>query len=327
MVRSLPKNFEEKDLHLFANDLVMVILVPQLNHLSNLIIDYNGNCFNLFSSVACNKLSISKEAKTRSALCILKDFCKVCFRRKTIYVNNAGWVCDLWSQNYFHWFFDTLPKLIIMEMSFPNYSILIPENLYENEFIQQSILHFKLKFVILPSFNLVKAKHYIGVPNLSPSGNYIPMVISLLREKFSISCEKPFRKIFVIREPHLKREIVNINEVNSILKKYSFEILSLNKIKLQEQIKIFSETSLFIAVHGAALTNMLFMPKKSSVMELRRKDDASNNCYFSLASALEIPYYYQLCEVDNYTKPTQENNFKVCPIQLEKNIEQMLGLK
>ena len=323
--RSLPRNFEEKDLHLFAHELEVLIPAQAFAHNNNLIIDYNGNCLDLFSPDASGQLSTNKETKRRNRFFIFKDFCKAYLKRKIIYIDNASWVCDEWSQNYFHWFLDTLPKLIIIEMNFPQFSILIPKHLYEKEFIQQSLLYFKLQIVVLENFNLVKAKKYIHLPDLSVSGNYIPDLVSSLRAKFLVNDKKTLRKVFVIREEYLNRAIINISEVKDVLKKYSFEIITLNGERLLDQIKIFSETAIFITVHGAALTNMLFMPRDGAVMELRRNDDALNNCYFSLASVLKISYYYQLCEVDNYRKSTQENSFKVCTISLEKNILQIFG--
>jgi hypothetical protein len=40
---------------------------------------------------------------------------------------------------------------------------------------------------------------------------------------------------------------------------------------------------------------MLFMPSGASVLELRHQTDCVNNCYFTLASALDLKYFYQTC--------------------------------
>jgi capsular polysaccharide biosynthesis protein len=52
-------------------------------------------------------------------------------------------------------------------------------------------------------------------------------------------------------------------------------------------------------VHGAGLTNMMFMSKGSKILEIRGKGDSSNNCFFSLASDLEMKYYYFLSDTEN----------------------------
>ncbi len=41
---------------------------------------------------------------------------------------------------------------------------------------------------------------------------------------------------------------------------------------------------------------MLFMREGQQVLELRRRGDAHNNCYFTLASAMGHDYYYLLCD-------------------------------
>jgi hypothetical protein len=47
---------------------------------------------------------------------------------------------------------------------------------------------------------------------------------------------------------------------------------------------------------------MIFMPAATSVLELRYQNDRHNNCYYALASALDIDYYYQQCLPVNTTE-------------------------
>jgi len=61
---------------------------------------------------------------------------------------------------------------------------------------------------------------------------------------------------------------------------------------------------------------MMFMKKGGKVIEVRRKGDSINNCYFSLASDLEHDYYYinalsennNLFESDCYLDPNKLEN-------------------
>ena len=68
---------------------------------------------------------------------------------------------------------------------------------------------------------------------------------------------------------------------------------------------------------------MLFMKPSSSVFELRAKN-FTNNCYFDLASALNLKYFYQLCDSDNQDNDNQLSNLTVDCQMLKENIEQML---
>ena len=63
-------------------------------------------------------------------------------------------------------------------------------------------------------------------------------------------------------------------------------------LKVKEQLDIFSNCKTLIAIHGAGLTNMIFMQPNSNILEIRQENDCSSNCYFSMSSALDHNYYY-----------------------------------
>ncbi|CAI7908646.1 unnamed protein product [Closterium sp. NIES-53] len=58
---------------------------------------------------------------------------------------------------------------------------------------------------------------------------------------------------------------------------------------LQAQ-KLFRRARLFVAGHGAAMANMVFMPANATVLEIR-PDKYENACYHHLAYACELRYY------------------------------------
>lgn len=55
-----------------------------------------------------------------------------------------------------------------------------------------------------------------------------------------------------------------------------------------------AEKELLVYHHGATLTNMLFMQEVKKVLELKSIRDSKTQCYFKLASALGLQYYYIL---------------------------------
>ena len=69
-------------------------------------------------------------------------------------------------------------------------------------------------------------------------------------------------------------------------------------LSFKEQVSIVFHAKCLISNHGAGLTNMLFMEADTAVLEFRHYEDTHNNCYFSLASALNIKYFYQTCQSD-----------------------------
>jgi capsular polysaccharide biosynthesis protein len=60
-----------------------------------------------------------------------------------------------------------------------------------------------------------------------------------------------------------------------------------------------SETNIIISNHGAGLTNMIFMPDNSKVIELKPDANNINNCFFNLAIGLDHEYYYTINKGNN----------------------------
>ena len=87
-----------------------------------------------------------------------------------------------------------------------------------------------------------------------------------------------------------------------MLKQFGLESYCLEDISFLDQIRLLAQAKLLISNHGAGLTNMLFMPAGSRVIEFRKENDCINNCYFSLANALGLDYLYLL------TKPLKDDH-------------------
>lgn len=87
-----------------------------------------------------------------------------------------------------------------------------------------------------------------------------------------------------------------------------------------------SETKALGGLHGAGLTNMVFMPPGGHVLEVRFRGDAHNNCYFSLASAMEHGYWYVLAdfargsEVHDADARVEKENFQDILQRLESHL-------
>lgn len=90
---------------------------------------------------------------------------------------------------------------------------------------------------------------------------------------------------------------------------------------MAEQIKMMAQTKVLVALHGAALTNMLFMQKNQKVVELRNIDDKKTNCYFNLASALGQQYFYTLNQGDS--KNSIVSDFTIDLKALEEILEEI----
>src|SRR6185295_8017269 len=106
-----------------------------------------------------------------------------------------------------------------------------------------------------------------------------------------------------------RRRVLNEAEVSGLLREYGFVTLYFEDYTFEKQVHLSSNATMLISIHGAGLTNMLFMKEKASVLEFRPKNDHTNLCYYALASALDLNYYYQFGEAGDPTQSIHDDLF------------------
>jgi capsular polysaccharide biosynthesis protein len=318
--RVLPENFAQKDLFHFKSDLEVVIPEIDLLSLSNVILIqrylYKRNGIILGQYVHTHGVSF----KTR-----IKSALKPLFylgRKKE--VEKGIWALDTWSKGYFHWLTDFLPRCISAEEYWKDYTILIPSYYLELGYINESCKFFGfevLPYEISGSYTI----NNLILPSRLQSCAFDPDQIKNVRSKFREYDgfdEVPIRRIYISRSKSLRRKITNEEEMESVLKSFGFESFCLESLSFSEQRKLMSESSWIVSNHGAGLTNMIFLPEHSKVLELKADVRTINNCYFNLARALDHEYYYLLNESDS--EDIQKANIKVDTNKLRSILEKIL---
>ncbi|GJP30911.1 hypothetical protein CLOM_g4206 [Closterium sp. NIES-68] len=99
--------------------------------------------------------------------------------------------------------------------------------------------------------------------------------------------------VVVARRLVKKRSITNFNEVEQLVERMfpTERIVMFNgSLSILEARDLFRRTRLFVAGHGAALTNVIFMPEKASVLEIR-PDGCEIVCYNHLSYACSLTYH------------------------------------
>lgn len=59
--------------------------------------------------------------------------------------------------------------------------------------------------------------------------------------------------------------------------------------------ELFNRAVLVLGVHGAAMTNIIFMPFHATLVELRPRD-YDNACYHHLSEVCDLNYFLHLCD-------------------------------
>ncbi len=235
-------------------------------------------------------------------------------------IEKGVWITDNWSVNYFHWFTDALTRLENVRIYLSGHTVLLPARIKKFEYTWKSLELLGYSYTFLDDKTPTSINELILPSHATNSGGFIPTLINSVRENFLSGSKqtKPFRKIYISRRKAEKRRLLNEEQFIDKLKQHDFEVHCLEDYTLQQKITLMNESTVVIGLHGAGLTNMLFMQAGTSVIELRKEGDTHNNAFFSLASALEIKYYYFKCEADD--TDMQKVDFKMPESELNNLI-------
>jgi capsular polysaccharide biosynthesis protein len=329
-VRKLPANFEQADFGLFGHELKRVITATVLRRLEGITVHPAGILFR-GSEVLPESFpsphyldawsGSGDELKAR----IKNDLLKAHRRLE----RDAVWVTDIWSQGYFHWMTDALPRLFTMRGRMGDAPLLLPGAYAGERYIKSSLKPFfveEIKFIHQP----LHCASLRMPTHTAPSGNYNESLIRGLRSLYTDFYREARGggagdKIYVSRGKAQRRKVVNEEECVTVLGRYGFKTVYFEDHSFEQQAKIALDARYIISIHGAGLTNLLFMRPGGSVLELRQNGDALNNCYFSLASASGLEYFYQLCRSKNPGEDAHTADLIVDCRLLRKNVELMLA--
>jgi len=86
------------------------------------------------------------------------------------------------------------------------------------------------------------------------------------------------------------RALTNHLKIAEVLDSYGVMALEADEYFFANQIKIFSEITLFIAVGGAVVSNIIFMEESAAVLVLENKSSAKLGIWKELAIGLGLRY-------------------------------------
>ena len=313
--REAPLNLESADNILFSHEFKrkfekgIILRIPWIC-IKNQCFYYNTT-FSIANYLRYNSILINFKSRIGYLYFIVKSI--LLFRLKII---SKPAVCftDSWSHGYFHWMYDSLPRLILSLENSNNF-IILPNEFQNIDYVKSSLelLNFNnIKYTKPNSIFLFK--RLIFPTHSAPTGNFDPLVIHKLRDKLLSNIEtslKIYDRIYISREKSMRRKVINEEALSSVLKRNGFHVLCMEDYSWKEQMYIFMTCNVLIGIHGAGLSNMIFMKEHSKVIEIRKKGDIINNCYFSLASALKHDYLYLQAQIIGSNEYIQENNFIV----------------
>lgn len=223
-------------------------------------------------------------------------------------------------RNYYHWLFDVLPRLHLLEGVRPQIEkYALPEALSA---VQLESLRYA---GVNPSqiFPLVRGRKVycerLLVPSLPGSEGSVPdWTVQFLRSTFGAPSRgrEPRRKIYLSRADATERRVVNEPELITLLEARGFDVVTPGDLSFREQVRLFADADTVVGAHGAGLANLVFADD-CRVVELFSPQYLRPDCYFTLCRQLGHHYRFLVGTATG----GRWGDVTIHPKQLERTLE------
>jgi hypothetical protein len=196
---------------------------------------------------------------------------------------------------YFHWLFDILPRLDLIDRSGVKRSSI-------DGFLVSNSTSFQketLSQLGIPASKILTPENYPHIQAsqlIVPSFPGQPAWMSLqacqwLRRQFLDEYPKSSTRLYISRRETSNRRIINEDEVMIFLDKLGFQSVVLESFTVQEQATLLSSATVVVAPHGGGLSNLVFCAPETIVIEIFSPHFVYP-CYWLISNLLHLQYYY-----------------------------------
>lgn len=194
--------------------------------------------------------------------------------------------------NYYHFLIESLPRILRIKEVNPSVTFVTDRRLPD---LAQDILNFAgIDNEILIMSGVVETNN-LWICEPSPLFLPHPDDLQLLSIKLGVRVnsrvekEKPFSENIYISRSKSSRSLLNESDLEQYLSNRGFDILHLETMSVDEQIRRVQKAKVVIAPHGAGLSNLVFMGKGSKVIEIS-SGEWWWPCFRRMAYSLDLNY-------------------------------------
>ena len=296
VARQPPINLKLKDSCLFSKEFSREM--PDLKEYYYKNININSNEYLWKNFRFLEDTFFRRESRRKSKISNIKFLIKATFKKKKI-IKKGLWLIDNWSHGYFHWFGDVLQKYAALSPT--NAKLILPGSYSNNEYIISSSKFLKIELEFIKNNEIIKCNHLTIIRTTFKSGNYYPQLItklktSLLKANTKNKKIKNCKIIYISRQKSSRRKVINEEALIKTIKRHNGNVFYFEDYDWIDQLNLIKNCKILICPHGASIMNILFAKTRIKIIELRHEESNTQNMYFSLASALNLDYYYLKCE-------------------------------
>lgn len=200
--------------------------------------------------------------------------------------------------NYYHWVMDGLTRLCQLECLPSDTGILMHKlaKPFAREALAQLGLSERVRYV--DEDHLLVEEYYFLSPT-AISGCANPLGLSWLRKRFLNEklTEVGTEKLFITRRA-ATRTVLDLELVENAFMRAGWTIVDPAKMNWDSQRLLFSKAAMVAGIHGAGMTNLVWVPAGTPVVEWM-PSKFRNACYEGISILLGNPHHVMLCPSDN----------------------------
>jgi len=213
--------------------------------------------------------------------------------------------------NYSFWINSFLPRLVQAENAgiLNDVKLIVPEGWKNIPYVWDSLEAFNISKEIIPADSHLFVDHLIMPETRKWTYSFNPQVIQNTSSKlidYALKTTDAIRsntkKIYLTRSQRGVRCAENEEAVLALVVKFGYTPISFEDFSIWQQVLIMQQATHFISIHGAGMSNLMFMPPNSAVLELINRPYAHAEYTFpfwTLANSVQVRYFMQLCDVVN----------------------------
>ena len=318
-----PINISDKLIKLLESKKKYIVSYPKIRRINDVFVTYdgivlknyflvNGCAFNLigrqdntfyyqFWREAIEKFFISKYGKSIPSIKLDNN--------KSYLLIHSKWF------NYAFWINAFLPRLFqaINELGSQSLNLIAPESWKSIPFVMDTLDKINIEIQWVPIDHQIFIKSLIMPETRKWTSSFNPDIIRYTRSELvkyvNINLDKKFpQKIYLTRSKRGNRCASNEDELMDVLAQYGYQAVTFEGLTIWEQIQMMSNATHFISIHGAGLSNLMFMKPNSSVLEIINETYATLEYTFpfwKLANCVDLNYYMLLAQ------PEYKSNLKL----------------
>ena len=197
--------------------------------------------------------------------CIFQNFYNFSKDNTTIKVKTAIALNHIWSNNFWHWILECLPKVLALEDKNYKGSYIVPNSKFVKELLE--LIQVDRSRIITHNGNIFVES--LVIPPMYSGYELInhQHIVHYIRNKLLDCIDKPsnYERVYIKRTG--TRHILNEQEIIDILNKHDFFIMVPEEYSVKEQISNMVNAKISVMAHGANSTLTLFQQKNSTFIE------------------------------------------------------------